>query len=271
MSRLLAWALAGAAVVAIALSACGPASSSAAPTSVAPAELTIFAAASLRHAIDEAAKAYEAANPGTTVIVSVDSSAALATQIEQGAPADVFLSADVAAPQRLIDGGFASGEPIVFAGNRLTIIVPSDNPAGIESAADLANDGVRIVAAGDDVPISGYATQVVANLAALDGYPAGFEDAYAANVVTKEDNARAVVAKIELGEGDAAIVYVTDAGSSSRIQEIELPEEANVTATYAGVVVEASPHGSAATAFLEWLAGPEGWEILAGHGFVPPE
>jgi molybdate transport system substrate-binding protein len=264
--RLLAWTGAAAA-----LAGCGAASASAAPTSVTPAELTIFAAASLRDAIDEAAEAYEAAHPGTTVIVSADSSAALATQIEQGAPADVLLSADLAAPQRLVDGGFASGEPIVFAGNRLTIIVPVDNPAGLESAADLANDGLRIVAAGDDVPITGYAREVVANLASLPGYPAGFEDAYAANVVTKEDNARAVVAKIELGEGDAAIVYVTDAGSSTRIVEIELPDEANVTAAYAGVVVEGSAHGAAATAFLAWLAGPEGWEILAGHGFVPPE
>jgi molybdate transport system substrate-binding protein len=269
--RLLAWAVAGAAVVATALAGCGPASPSAAPTSVAPAELTVFAAASLRDVIDEAAEAYEAANPGTTLIVSIDSSAALATQIEQGAPADVFLSADMAAPQRLIDGGFADGDPVVFAGNRLTIIVPLDNPAGIGSAADLANDGVRIVAAGDDVPITGYAATVVANLAGLDGFPAGFEDDYAANVVTREDNARALVAKIELGEGDAAIVYVTDAGSSGRVVEVELPDEANVTATYAGVVVKASPHMSAATAFLEWLAGPEGWEILAGHGFVPPE
>jgi molybdate transport system substrate-binding protein len=269
--RLLAWDAAGATVVAMALAACGPASSSAAPTSVAPAELTIFAAASLRDAIDEAAEAYEAANPGMTLIVSVDSSAALATQIEQGAPADVLLSADLDAPQRLIDGGFASGEPIVFAGNRLTIIVPSDNPAGIESAADLANDGVRIVAAGDDVPITSYARDAVAGLATLPGFPAGFEDDYAANVVTREDNVRAVVAKIELGEGDAAIVYVTDAGSSSRVVEVELPDAANVTATYAGVVVKASPNGPAATAFLEWLAGPGGWEILAGHGFVPPE
>ena len=179
-------------------------------------ELTVFAAASLKNVLAEAEAAYAAATPGTDLTISTDSSSALATQIEQGAPADVFLSADTTNPQKLVDGGFASGDAIPFAGNKLTVIVPTDNPAGIQSPADLAKPGLRIIAAGDEVPITKYATQLVENLARQPDAPAGFAAAYAANVASKEDNVSAIVAKIELGEGDAGIVYVTDAATRTR-------------------------------------------------------
>jgi molybdate transport system substrate-binding protein len=255
-----------------------PAEASAAPPSVAPTEppsaeaaaLTIFAAASLKNVLAEAETAYEAANPGTDLTITTDSSAALETQIEQGAPADVFLSADTTNPQKLVDGGFASGEAKPFAGNKLTIIVPTDNPAGIQSPADLAKDGVRIIAAGDEVPITKYATQVVENLAAATDDPAAFQAAYAANVASKEDNVGQVVAKIELGEGDAGIVYVTDAVASDEVTPIEIPDAANVPATYAGVVVGALEHHDAAAMFLDWLAGPNGQTVLSSFGFLPP-
>ena len=117
--------------------------------------------------------AYEAANPGTTLTISTDSSRALETQIEQGAPADVFLSADTTNPQKLVDKGLAAGAVVKFAGNLLTVIVPTANPAGIATPADLAKAGVKVIAAGDTVPITKYATQLVANLAKQPGYPAG--------------------------------------------------------------------------------------------------
>ena len=123
--------------------------------------ITIFAAASLSSALNEAKVAYEAANPGVILVISPDSSAALATQIEQGAPADVFLSADTTNPQKLVDGGFTEGAAVVFAGNELTIVVPSDNPAGIEEWQDLAGNGLKVIAAGEEVPITKYATQLV--------------------------------------------------------------------------------------------------------------
>jgi molybdate transport system substrate-binding protein len=232
--------------------------------------LTIFAASSLEAALEAAASAYEAANPGTTLTVSTDSSAALATQIEQGAPADVFLSADTSNPQKLVDAGLAAGEPVAFAANLLTIIVPADNPAGVTAAADLARDGLHIIAAGDEVPITRYATQLVDNLAVQPGAPADFAAAYAANVASKEDNASAVVAKIALGEGDAGIVYVTDAAAADGVKTIDVPDAANVLATYAGMVVGASPNQAGAKTFLEWLAGPDGEAVLAEFGFLPP-
>jgi molybdate transport system substrate-binding protein len=231
--------------------------------------LTVLGAASLKGALETAEAAYEAAVPGTTLTFSTDSSSALRTQIEQGARADVFLSADSTNPQKLVDAGLAAGDPVPFAGNALTIIVPTDNPAGIASPADLASAGVKIVAAGDEVPITKYADQLVGNLAGLDGYPADFAARCAANVVSREDNVKAVVAKIELGEGDAGIVYVTDAKASTRVETIGVPDEANVLVTYAGVVVKASEHAEAARTFLDWFAGPRGQAILAEFGFLP--
>lgn len=236
-----------------------------------PLELTVFGAASLKGVLEQAKTAYEAANPGTTVTIATDSSAALATQIEQGAPADVFLSADTTHPNALADKGLAEGSPVTFARNELTIIVPADNRAGITTPADLATRGVRIIAAGDAVPITTYATRLVDNLAGAPGFPPDFAAAYAANVVSREDNVRALVAKIELGEGDAGIVYATDARASATLTTIAVPARANVRATYDGIVLKGSADVAAATAFLEWFAGPGGQAILAAFGFLPPK
>ncbi len=243
---------------------------SAAPASAASANLTIYAAASLKAALAKVKTTYEAANPGTTLTISTDASSALETKIEQGAPADVFLSADTANPQKLVDKGLTAGGLTKFAGNLLTVIVPTANPAGIQTPADLAKTGVKVIAAGDAVPITKYANKLVANLAQQPGYPADFVAAYTANIVSKEDNVAAVVAKIELGEGDAAIVYVTDAKASSKVTPVAVPPAANVPATYAGVVVKDSANVAAAQAFLTWLAGPDGQAILASFGFLPP-
>jgi molybdate transport system substrate-binding protein len=244
-----------------------PASS---PASAAAVDLTIFAAASLAGVLEEAKGAYETTHPGTTVTISTDSSAALATQIEQGAPADVFVSADTTNPKKLVDAGLSAGEAVTFAANKLTIVAPADNPARIASPADLARPGVKVIAAGDEVPISTYAKELVANLAKDPAYPAGFEAAYAANVVSKEDNVKAVIGKIEIGEGDAAIVYVTDAKASTGVTTVNVPDAANVTARYAGIVVGASPDQEPARMFLGWLTGPDGQAVLARFGFLPP-
>ena len=120
------------------------------------------------------------------------------------------------------------------------------------------------------MPITKYATQLVDNLAKESGYPADFAAKYAANIASKEDNVKAVVAKIELGEGDAGIVYVTDAKASDKVTTIDVPDAANVPATYDGVVVKAAKDVAAAKAFLDWFAGPDGQTILSGLGFLPP-
>jgi molybdate transport system substrate-binding protein len=129
---------------------------------------------------------------------------------------------------------------------------------------------VDIIAAGDEVPITEYATQLVQNLAVQPGYPANFAADYSANVVSKEENVKAIVGKLELGQGDAGIVYLTDAATSTAVMSIDVPDVANVPATYGGVVVKASAHQAEAAAFLAWLAGADGQAILAGFGFLPP-
>jgi molybdate transport system substrate-binding protein len=253
--------------IVVASAGCAGVGGSASPDAV---ELTIFGAASLKGALEKAESAYEAANPGTTVTLSTDSSAALRTQIEQGAQADVFLSADTSNPRTLVDAGLADGPAVNFAGNTLTIITPSDNPAAIASPMDLARSGVRIIAAGEEVPITKYASRAVDNLARLAGYPPEFAAAYAANVVSREDNVKNIVGKIELGEGDAGIVYVTDAKASSKVGTVDIPAEANVPASYAGIVLKGSPHAAAARAFMDWLTGADGQAILADFGFMAP-
>ena len=265
-------------VLLVILAACSNGSATpAAPTtassgrpSAAPAALTIYAAASLKGVLDKARPAYEAANPGTTLTISTDSSATLETQIEQGAPADVFLSADTTNPRKLVDKGLAAGKAVTFAANELTIIVPTANPAGIRTATDLAKAGVKVIAAGDAVPITKYATQLVANLAKETDDPPNFVAAYTANVASREDNVKAIVAKIELGEGDAGIVYVTDAKASTKVTTVDVPGTANVPASYSGVVVKASKNAAAAEAFLTWFAGPDGQAILSSFGFLRP-
>jgi molybdate transport system substrate-binding protein len=247
-----------------------PTTATSADPSAAPAALTIYGAASLKGALDKVKTAYKAANPGTTLTISTDSSATLETQIEQGAPADVFLSADTTNPKKLVDKGLAAAAAVAFAGNKLTVIVPTANPAGIASPKDLAKIGVKVIAAGDGAPITKYALQLVANLAKEAGYPDDFAAKYSANIASKEDNVKAVVAKIELGEGDAGIVYVTDAKASTKVTTVDVPDAANVPATYAGVVVEASKNAAAAQGFLTWFAGPDGQAILGTFGFLPP-
>jgi molybdate transport system substrate-binding protein len=231
-----------------------------ASSSAAGAELTVFGAASLKGAFEAFAPELTA-DTGITPLYSFDASSALRTQIEQGAPADVFASADTANVVTLVESGAAT-DPTVFACNQLTIIVPADNPAGITSAQDLGRAGVRVIAAGDEVPITKYATQLVANL--------GITDAYAANVVSKEDNVAAVRSKIELGEGDAGIVYVTDAiASGDKVQQVAVPSDANVPATYAAAIVADTDQPEDSAAFLGWLTGPEGQAGLASFGFLP--
>jgi molybdate transport system substrate-binding protein len=246
--------------------ACSPAPSA---PGAAPVELTVYGAASLKRALEEIVPAYAPRAPGVRLTVSTGASSALRTQIEQGAPADVFLSADTEQPTALVDGGLAAGEPRTFASNELTVIKPVDADQVVEPV-DMADPGVKVIAAGDAVPITTYANQVVANLSTLQGYPAWFAEAYAANVVSREDDVKAIVAKIELGEGDAAIVYRTDALAADAVAVMRIPDAANVVASYAGVAIKASAHPAEAAAFLDWLTGSEGQAILTSHGFSPP-
>ncbi len=258
----LAVALAGA----LALAGCAPAT----PSSTASPVITAFVAASLRDAMAAVGPAYAEAT-GVQIETSADASTALRVLIEQGARTDVLLSADTKNPDTLLAGGLVIGSVVPFAQNSLAIIVPTSNPAGIRSALDIGRPGVKIVAAGEGVPITGYADRLVEQLGADTSHRGAFVAGYAANVVTREDNVKAVVAKIELGEGDAAIVYATDALAATGVLVIPISDGLNVLATYAGVVPTTALHPDAGGAFLDWLAGPSGQAILARFGFIPLE
>lgn len=254
--------------IAIATACAGTPAGQSSTGGVAATELAVYAAASLSDPLQSVKTAYEAGHPGVHLILAFDSSAALRTQIEQAAPADVFLSADLTNPQGLVDAGLAPGPVIPFAGNTLAIVVPSSNPGSIDRPSDLARPGTRIVAAGEKVPITVYTSQLVERLGALPGYPTGFAAAYEGNIVSREDNVKAIVAKLELGEGDAGVVYASDALASDSLTTIQVPAEAAVTATYGGVIVKSSPRAAEAAAFLAWLAGPAGQAMLSRFGFV---
>ncbi|HET9457807.1 MAG TPA: molybdate ABC transporter substrate-binding protein [Candidatus Limnocylindrales bacterium] len=255
-------------LVALAAAGCGGARGSTIG-GVGERTLVVFAAASLREPVEAAGAGYEARHRGLVVRVAYASSTALRVQIEEGAPADLFLSADLANADRLEAAGLTAGSPVPFAGNRLAIVVPAGREL-VRAPRDLAADGVAVIAAGEGVPITAYAGQLVGRLATLPGYPGDFAARYAANVVSREDDVAAVVAKIGLGEGDAAIVYATDVARTPGVETIPLPAGVEIVATYAGVVVRDSPGAAEGRAFLEWLAGPDGRAAFGAAGFASP-
>jgi molybdate transport system substrate-binding protein len=230
------------------------------------ATITVAGAASLQDALNAAATRYETSHPSTGIRFTFDASSALRAQIEQGAPVDAFASADTTNPQQLVDHGLATGPVVVIARNELVIVVPRSK-SRVATPRDLAAPGVKVVAAGLAVPISKYAAQLVDRLGRLPGYPSDYTDRVTANVVSREDNVRAIVAKVALGEGDAGIVYATDA-TGAQVATIAIPAETTVVATYGAVVITSSAQPALANEFVAWLAGPDGQSVLAGFGFL---
>jgi len=238
------------------------------PATTTPAELNVYAAASLQDVLEELIDAYEEDHSDVHLVAAFDATSTLRAQIEEGAPADLFLAADTTNPQALHDAGLA-GTPVTFTGNRVTLVVPNDNPGAIDDWTDLASTGVAIIAAGKEVPITKYAEETIANLAAMPDAPAGYAAAVDSMIASREDNIRAVLTKIELAEGDAAFVYVTDAASSQDVTEIPLPESAAAEAIYDGAVVGDDPP-AASQEFLTWLTGSEAHAVFASFGFITP-
>jgi molybdate transport system substrate-binding protein len=229
--------------------------------------LTVFAAASLTDAFKEIEAGFEAANPGVHVLLNLANSAALRTQIEEGAAADVFASANTKEMDTLAAGGMV-GEAQPFANNLLTIIVPADNPAGLSTPQDLARPGLKLVLAVEEAPVGKYARQVLDKLDVL--YGTGYKDAVLANVVSNEDNVKQVVAKVQLGEADAGIVYTSDVVAAPELVSIEIPTEQNVIAVYPIAVLQASGEPTLAQAFIDYVLSDAGQASLHAWGFLSP-
>lgn len=232
--------------------------------------LTIFAAASLTDAFTEIGNNFEAENPNVKVTFNFAGSQALRTQIEEGAPADVFASASGKEMETLIANLFVEKESSqFFLSNKLIVIFPADNPAGIDSIEDLASDGIKIVLSAEEVPVGNYARQSLDLMNASFG--ADFKDKVLANVVSNEDNVKQVVAKIQLGEADAGIVFKSDAVTASDLKTIEIPTELNVIAKYPIAPLVESTNVDLAEAFIAYVLSDEGQAILQKWGFVSVE
>lgn len=232
--------------------------------------MTIFAASSLTQALDDLAAGYERANPGGEVLLQYGGSSLLATQIIEGARADLFVSANEAQVARVVGEGLATGPPTEIARSDLVLIVPAGNPAGLTGAASLARPGLRLISAPADVPIGQYTREFLARMAAVDdSLPPDYAAAVLANVISFEPNVRQIVTRIELGEADGAIVYRTDTLSpgGQRVEQIDLPPAARVEARYWMLPLTSR----AATArFATFVTGDRGRMILQQWGFQTP-
>ncbi len=234
--------------------------------------LVVFTAASLTDAFEEIGQSFTAVHPGVEIVFNFGGSNQLAAQIGQGAPADVFASANRTQMNVAIDTGrIVSGTQETFVRNRLVAITPGDNPTGLSGLQDLARPGVKLVLAAKEVPVGQYALDFLEKAEADGSLGAGYRDAVLANVVSYEENVRAVLTKVALGEADAGIVYTSDAGAAAGdgVAQIEIPDNLNTIATYPIAPLGDSPHLEVAQQFVDYVLSLEGQEILKKYGFIP--
>lgn len=252
-------------VLALVLAGCAVGEGS--PAEIKP--LTVFAASSLTDAFTEMGTAYEEAHPGVAVRFGFAGSQTLKTQIEEGAPVDVFASANNKEMDALVTGGMVGAEaPRAFLSNKLVVILPAGNPAALQQLQDLAAPGLRLVLAAPEVPVGNYARQSLEKMNSAFG--ADFSERVLANVVSNEDNVKQVVAKVQLGEADAGIVYTSDAVAAPDLKTIEIPPDLNVIATYPIASLLGTDNPAQAADFVEYVLSREGQAILNKWGFSPP-
>ena len=234
--------------------------------SLAAAQITVFAASSLTEAFTELASVFEAQHSGVQVRLNFDGSSTLAAQITQGAPADVFASADEAQMQIVVDAGLAADTPQLFATNRLTVIATKDS--GITRLAQLAEPGVLLVLAAPEVPVGSYAREALHKLNGV--YGADFSERVLNNLVSEEPNVRQVALKVELGEADVAVVYQTDAAVAKDVRTIAIPENLNVLGRYPMVALKESKQPKLAQAFVALVRSKRARAVLKKYDFGVP-
>lgn len=233
--------------------------------------ITVLAASSLTDAFGELEQIFERRYPGVEVRTSFGASSALLVQIQQGAPADVYASADTEKMEAAVRGGLVAGEPETFARNREVVLVPRSNPAGIEDFSDLARPGLRLVLAQDEVPAAEYADEILRNAAGDPGYGAEFRRAVLENIRSREADVRAAVNRVVIGDADATFAYASDVtpGIRDKVRVVEIPERFNVVATYPIAVLERTENEKLAREWVEFVTGDEGQRVLEKWGFEP--
>lgn len=261
-----------AATTAATLAEASPVASSDASFPAGDGTLTVFAAASLTDAFAVIEGALERENDGLDIVVETAGSQTLVTQLQEGAQADVLATASGSTMTDAVESGLIAGEPVTFIGNRLVIVTPSDNPAGVEDIGGLTEPGLRLVVAGENVPAGRYAREAICAWAASGAAPDAAADAIGGNVVSEEEDVRNVLAKVQLGEADAGIVYASDATASelagTPLNVIEFPEGVPTTASYP-IAATASGNQELANAFIAYILSPAGQAVLAEYGFSP--
>ncbi len=260
--------LAAAAVATLVLAGCGsPAAgsggtpgSAVAPSPTGPGPtLTVFAAASLRSTFTTLGTTFEASHPGTTVSFSFAGSSDLVAQLQQGAPADVFASADTANMAKATGDDLVAGSPVAFATNTLEIAVPPGNPAGVTSFSDLARSGIKVVVCAPQVPC-GAAAQKIETATGTVLTP-----------VSEENAVTDVLGKVTSGEADAGLVYVTDVkGAGDKVLGVPFPESREAVLTYPVAALRGSRQPGLADAFVRLVTSEEGQRVLADAGFAGP-
>lgn len=241
-----------------------------APAATPSRALVVFAAASLAEAFDQIGPAFEAANPGVTLKFNFSGSQTLRAQIEQGAQADVFASANAREMETLAAGGFIAEDGAhIFLTNQMVVIMPAGNPNGLARLADLGAPGMKIVLASPDVPAGDYSLQLLDRLEVVLG--AGYKAGVLANVVSYENDVKQVVAKVRLGEADAGIVYRSDAVAAPGLETLTIPPETNIIARYQLAALAQSKNPDLARAFVNYLFSPAGQAALSQAGFLSPK
>ena len=251
--------------------------------------LTVFAASSLTEGFLELGSAFEREHPGASVIFNFAGSQRLRTQLEQGARADVFASADWKQMRSLVESGLVLGEPVNFVSNHLVVIVPSPRrqqegsipwPVGARSdmvvskLEDLARPGIKLVLASPEVPVGAYSHAVIQKMAGDTGLGPGYAESVLANLVSEETNVRNVAQKVSLGEADAGMVYRTDAmisGIAQQVEVIPIPAVNNVTASYPVAVMKEAGEPGLAQDFVRYLQSETAQHIFSVRGFGPPD
>jgi molybdate transport system substrate-binding protein len=259
------------ALLALAISGCGSTSPTGSATATAaPVSLNVFAAASLQAAFTKIGTQFDAAHSNVTTTFNFAGSDALATQINQGAPADVFASANTKQMDVVVKAGNIDGTTAkTFAHNKLVVVMPKNNPGKVTTLQDLAKPGIKVVLAASTVPVGAYAITFLDNASADPSFGASYKDNVLKNVVSYEADVKSVLSKVSLGEADAGIVYTTDAATAAdTTTTLAIPDNLNVIAIYPIAPVKASKNATVAQQFVDYVNGPDGQAVLASYGFA---
>jgi molybdate transport system substrate-binding protein len=264
-----AFALSSLVLMCVLLAACGGSSNSNSTTTTngLSGTINVFAAASLSTSFETIGQDFREENPGVDLRFNFAGSSTLATQIQSGAPVDVFASADTTNMDKVSKD---MNTPKTFATNSLIVIVPANNPGNIQTLKDLANPGVKIAVAESSVPVGAYTSEVLDKMGKSSEYGPSYVAAVKKNFVTQETSVGGIVQKVELGEVDAGYVYVTDAlESAPKSSSIEIPQQYNIIADYPIATATNASNTDAANAFVEYVLSDSGQATLQSYGFGP--